>query len=180
MNDVPSLRLPPREERAALLRAKGWSKAAVSRDEEVAASLSTIDRWCERPEFIARVEALRMSVDLQATEILQESLTHAAKVMRDILMGNDIDVRVVCEACGTDVTSTAVAEVRLRQKTAQWLLDTHFKGKLPSVRKKDPEEEAADSVAPDARDDMLERGKDRGDAEDDYDEDDEPEEGDEE
>ena len=132
-DDVPSLRLDPKRERACYLISRGRGKAETSRDAKVRVSESTMHRWCDDPVFQARVEALRTSVDRQATEILQDSLTNAARAVSDIVAGKSMAVGVACDACGADVTAAVVADQRLRQRMAQWLLEMHYKGKIPDA-----------------------------------------------
>ena len=158
MSDVASLRLSPKMERAATLRSRGLNKADTRRDPQVGVSQSTMDRWCENPEFARRVEELRTSVDLQATEILQDSLTDAARVMRDIIAGKEFEGSVLCPGCGLDVTASVTSDFKSRQKAAQWLLDTYYKGKLPKTQRPDRSGAEYDGLDAETRKGLLERG----------------------
>ena len=142
--DLPSMRLSPKRERAATLIAKGKGKAETGRDPKVGVSKATMQRWGDDPIFQRRVKELRTSIDLQATEILQQALTDAAMVISKILSGRAVAVYVACESCGADVTSAVVTDQRLIQKTAQWLLDTHYKGKISDPRSVVTEDDSTD------------------------------------
>ena len=157
-DDVPSLRLSLKQERAAAFIARGRGKAETARELTVQVSKTTMHRWCNEPRFKRRVEELRTSVDKQATEILQQALTESARVMVDIALGklSDVDIK----------------ELALRQKTAQWILDMHYRGKIldpksPGAKK---DELIDDDLDDSTRDELMARG---GGDEEDEDEDDE-------
>lgn len=80
---VPSLRLNPVRERAALLIAEGWSQVRVA--EKIEYTPQTLSKWCKHDEeFMARVEILRADITKQANERLAESLPEAVDAIISI------------------------------------------------------------------------------------------------
>lgn len=172
--DIPSLRLSAKQERAASFIARGRNKAETAREATVQVSKATMQRWSNDPSFKRRVEELRTSVDRQATEILQQALTEAARTLVDIAVGRLSAVTVRCATCGGEAsTGVDMKELALRQKTAQWILDMHYRGKilepkLSGAGKSDPMDDDFDEST---RDELLARGG--GDDEDEDEEDEE-------
>lgn len=173
MTDVSSLRLSAKQEQAARLIARGWTKAETARDPRVKVSTTTMQRWTNEDElFRKRVEELRTSVDLRATEILQDSLDSAARVVSLVLHGDRIDVDVLCKNCGgevkcasdcgEDAAPAAIAALKERIATAKWLLDMQYKGKLPKERPQSARgepEEISEGMDPEDYDDLMRRGE---------------------
>lgn len=170
-DEVPSLRMSPKQEQAAKLIARGWRKAETARDPRVNVSVSTMQRWTTEDEaFMQRVRDLRTSVDLRATELLQESLDRAANVVAAALSGDDMDVdvecrkcnaRITCQGCGDDAEPVARAALKDRVATAKWLLDLHYKGKLPEMpgAVRDETEETVEALGDDEYSDLARRGQ---------------------
>lgn len=83
---VPSVRLPVKMERAAKMIAEGSTQAAAARDESIKVSTVTVHLWCKKPEFQARVAALRADATKQAKEKLAESLPEAVDAIIKIAL----------------------------------------------------------------------------------------------
>jgi hypothetical protein len=78
----PSLRLPPAQERAALLLAEGESQAGVARI--LHKTPGTLTRWMKKPHFRDRIEELRTDLTKQAVERLQETVVDNTEIILDI------------------------------------------------------------------------------------------------
>jgi len=74
---APSVRLKPKMEIAAQLLASGSTQADASRDPRVKVTTSTMNIWCKKPEFRARIEQLRCDEIQQAQDKLAESVPDA-------------------------------------------------------------------------------------------------------
>lgn len=136
---APSVRLPVKMERAAKLIAEGSTQAGAARDPQIEVSTVTVHLWCKKPEFQARVAALRADATKQAKEKLAESLPDAIDAITKI---------------ATQGGTPGVVASQLR--AAIFIVTTVMKiAKLPEPEK-DPEPDAAEGMTEAEAEDMLE------------------------
>ena len=136
---APSLRLPVRQEIAAKLLAEGTSQAATARDEKVGVSAVTVHLWCKKPEFQARVAALRADATKQAKEKLAESLPDAI----------DAITRIALEGGEPGVVASQL-------RAAIFIVQTVMKlAKLPAPEEREAEADPAEGMSEAEAKEML-------------------------
>jgi transcriptional regulator with XRE-family HTH domain len=170
---VPSLRLTPKQEKAAYLIANGKTQKAAASAAGV--SKVTVNAWMKKESFQQRINELRLDLDKQADEILAVGVIDAAKTVTKIASGkftiDHTEKRTSELPDGTETTEEEFIEgdfsdtraLNARLKAALWLLDMRKKGKIPPASGARPHTNIAEDVADSADDEeskeMLERGK---------------------
>ena len=129
---APSVRLPPRKERAAQLIAKGSKQTEAARDEQVHVTKQTMGTWMKDPEFKKRIDELRTNSTTQAEEILSDHYTDAARVLVEIMLGKTTVVTKTNDDGSTETVELGLDSklVSSRLKAALFILE-RTKNNLP-------------------------------------------------
>lgn len=106
--------LSPKKEIAAGLLAQGFKQAEVARDPRVAVTKQTMNNWCKEPEFIDRINELRMDKLKQVDELFARRITDVAQVMLEIVTEKPVD---------DDGKPLDFRIVNARLSGAKWILD---------------------------------------------------------
>lgn len=131
------MRLSPKKEIAARLRAQGYSQADTYRDPKVNVTKQTMSNWHQDKEFIKRIEELQTDTVVQVKDTLMRSAPDAAEILVDIVRGKS----------GEDDTKM----IALKLKSALWVLERVL-GKSEKIKSKpiiDSEEDEDGVFAPD-------------------------------
>ena len=81
-------KLAPKQERAAQLIAAGVSQISTAGHPDVGCSKQTMNRWCHKEEFQARVDELVSEAGVATKDIIEGGQKKAAKVIVDTIDGN--------------------------------------------------------------------------------------------
>ncbi len=136
------MKLSPRKELAARLIAAGHTQVDVYRDTRIAVTKQTMSAWCHEPDFISRVEELKIDIVANVQEILIKSAPEAAETLIGLVTTNGNG-----EKMGNEDSKIAA----LKLKGSLWILDRVL-GKA-QLKRKDKlsveDEEEDDEFAPD-------------------------------
>ena len=141
---IPSLRLSPKKEIAAGMIALGHSQAETARDPRVEVTKQTMNIWCQDPDFVDRVNELRVDKLKQAEEAIIRSVPAATNELIDIALGNS-----------SDDSKTIATKV----KVLLWILDRGMGKKLPVSKKRIDEDDDDEDFDDDEVDSILESAK---------------------
>ena len=136
------MKLSPRKELAARLIAAGHTQVDVYKDTRVSVTKQTMSAWCHEPDFIERVDKLKIDIVDNVQKILIDSAPDAAETLIGLVTKNgDVEAALNNE----DIKMAA-----LKLKGSLWILDRVLgKDKLRVKEKLMDEEDEDEDMIPD-------------------------------
>jgi len=136
------MKLSPRKELAARLIAAGHTQVDVYKDTRVSVTKQTMSAWFHEPDFIERVDKLKIDIVDNVQKILIDSAPDAAETLIGLVTKNG-DVEAVLN--NEDIKMAA-----LKLKGSLWILDRVLgKDKLRVKEKLIDEEDEDEDMIPD-------------------------------
>lgn len=138
---VPSLRLKPKREKAAIMIADGMTQAEAAR--ECGVTPKTMSMWVRSPVMKERIEQLRTDITKQAMERLEQETLNATEVIIEI-----------AKSGGTP------GVVSSQLKAALWIAERRIKGPPTTSQTRVTQEQlgVADKLTDDEAEELLARG----------------------
>ena len=146
------MKLSPRKELAARLIAAGHTQVDVYKDTRVSVTKQTMSAWCHEPDFIERVDKLKIDIVDNVQKILIDSAPDAAETLIGLVTKNgDVEAALNNE----DIKMAA-----LKLKGSLWILERvlgkeQIKAKALDEESLDEDEEEEYAPDPEAVENAL-------------------------